>query len=133
MGTQVNAYSPGVAERLNAKLIIPVHAEVANAVGAVTGSVIATSQVLVRPARPFGFSVVPMDEDRIFDDLDAAVIYTEELAGGTAQSPAQEMGAGESRVTLSKEEITALLGGDYGKNILMEYRVTAIAIGEPYV
>lgn len=133
VGAPVNAYFPGVAERLNATLIIPEHAEVANAVGAVTGCVIATAQVLVRPIRPLGFSVVPTEDDRIFDEIDTAMIYAEELARDTAQSSAKEMGAGKSGVTLRREEVTAPLGGGYGKNILMEYKITAIAVGEPYV
>ena len=77
--------------------------------------------------------MVPMEEDSIFDELDTAMKYAEGLACDNAKKSTKEMGAAKSSVTLRKEEVTAPLGGGYGKNILMEYRITAIAIGEPYV
>ena len=49
IGAPVRAWLPGVAEKMNTSLIIPEHAEVANAVGAATGKIMETITVLVHP------------------------------------------------------------------------------------
>jgi len=133
VGAPVQAYFPRVAERLRAKLEIPEHAEVANAVGAITGRVIASARALVRPVRPIGYTVVPMKEEKVFDELEPATEYAEQLARDMARTQAVEMGAGKIDVSVKSEEITAPLSGDYGKTVLMELKVTAIAVGDPYV
>jgi N-methylhydantoinase A/oxoprolinase/acetone carboxylase beta subunit len=49
IGAPVQAYMPRVAEQLHTRLIIPPHAEVANAVGAVAGGVVQRQRVLITP------------------------------------------------------------------------------------
>ena len=44
-----------LAERLDAEAIVPEHAEVANALGAIVGTIIMYDQVLIRPLPPEGF------------------------------------------------------------------------------
>ena len=49
IGAPVEAYMPRVAEQLHTELVIPPHAEVANAVGAVAGGVVQRQRVLINP------------------------------------------------------------------------------------
>ncbi len=49
IGAPVATYYPMVAERLHTRLCIPPHAEIANAIGAVVGSVMQTIRALVKP------------------------------------------------------------------------------------
>ncbi len=130
VGAPVKAYLPAVAGHLGAQLVIPEHADVANAAGAVTGRVMATAQTFVRPIRPMGFSVIPVDEEKIFDRLQPATAYAEQWARSLARIRAEENGAKNVEVTVKMEEVTAPLAGG-GKMLLMEVRVVAIAIGEP--
>ena len=131
MGAPVSAYFPSVVEQLGARLVIPENADVANAAGAVTGRVIASAQVFVRPIRPTGFIVIPGDEERIFDHLSEAAAHAEQQARFLAQARAQENGANNIDVTVNTEEVSAPLAGGWGKTLLMEVRVNAVAIGEP--
>jgi len=133
VGAPVASYFPAVAGQLGAKLVIPDHAEVANAAGAVTGRVIASAQVFVRPVRPIGFAVIPADGNAIFDSLKEAATHAEELARSMAEIRAEELGAQNIDTSIKIEEVTAPLAGGWGKTIFMELKIMAIAIGEPYV
>jgi N-methylhydantoinase A/oxoprolinase/acetone carboxylase beta subunit len=131
VGAPVSAYFPAVAEQLGARLVIPENADVANAAGAVTGRVIASAQVFIRPVRPMGFIVVPGDEAKVFDHLGEATAFAEQQARQLAHTRAQENGASKIDVTINTEEVAAPLAGGCGKTLLMELRVNAVAIGEP--
>ncbi len=133
VGAPVQAYFPSVAGHLGAQLIIPENADVANAAGAVTGRVMASAQVFVRPVRPIGFSVIPGDEEKVFDNLDEAAAYAEQRACFLAQSRAEEIGARDIDVTVKSEEVTVPLAGGWGKTHLMELKIIAVAIGQPYL
>lgn len=133
VGAPVKAYFPRIAEQLNAELVIPEDADVANAAGAVTGRVVASALVFVRPVRPVGFSVIPNPEEFVFDTLREARAQAEQQARLLAQTRAREIGAQKIAVNVTTEEITAPLTGGYGKTLLMELRVNAVAVGEPYL
>ena len=49
VGAPVGAYFPEIAGRLNANLLVPHSAEVANAVGTVSGQMIERARILIRP------------------------------------------------------------------------------------
>ena len=133
VGAPAQAYFPAVASQLSAKLVIPEHAEVANAAGAVTGRVVASAQVFVRPVRPIGFAIIPAEDDTIFDSLKQATAHAEQLSRLLAQNRAMELGANNINTSVKVEEVTAPLAGGWGKTVFLELKVLAIAIGEPYV
>ncbi len=54
IGAPVGAYLPGVAERFHIDLVLPEHSEVGNAAGAVSGNVIETLELLIRPKKRIG-------------------------------------------------------------------------------
>jgi len=122
-----------VANYLGAQLVVPEHAEVANAAGAVTGRVTAMAQVLVRPLRPVGFAVVATGEPRIFDDVEPALVYAEQIAREMAERSATETGGKNLETTVHTEEKSAPLASGWGKTIFLELKITAMAIGQPYV
>ena len=132
VGAPVKAYFPPVADHLRARLVIPENAEVANAAGAVTGRVIASAQAIVRPVRPAGFVVIPAEYEKIFESLHEASAYAEQRARSLAQTRAEEIGAKKININVNTEEVTAPLAGGWGKTLLMELKVVAVAIGEPY-
>ena len=79
VGAPVGAYVPRAARHLNTELIIPDHADVANAVGAVAGGVVQRLQILIRPIDgPKPYRVHLPDGVHDFGDLDAGVAYAKE-------------------------------------------------------
>lgn len=133
VGAPVKAYFPKVAGEFGAQLVVPEHAEVANAAGAVTGRVAAMAQVFVRPLRPIGFAVVAPGEHKIFDDIEPAIVYAEQIARAIAEQRATETGGKNLETTVHSEEKSAPLASGWGKTIFMELKITAMAIGQPYL
>ncbi len=133
VGAPVKAYFPRVAENIGARLVVPEHAEVANAAGAVTGRVAAMAEVFVRPLRPVGFAVVAAGEHRVFDDVEPAVVYAEQTARTMAEARAMETGGKNLETTVRTEEKSAPLASGWGKTVFLELKITAMSIGQPYV
>ena len=80
VGAPVEAYLPAVAHQLSTQLIIPKHAEVANALGAVAGGVTQRLTVLVRPLLGGErFRLHLPDGVRDFDTLEDAVACAEDV------------------------------------------------------
>lgn len=131
VGAPVNAFFPEVASELGARLIIPAHSEVANAVGAVTGRVIEEAQAYVRPDKPFGFVVVAEDEHRSFDSLDAAVAFAEGHVRALAEERVLKSGGHHIETNVSKEENVARIAEQWGGSFFIELKLTARAVGRP--
>ncbi|MBF0635254.1 MAG: hydantoinase/oxoprolinase family protein, partial [Nitrospinae bacterium] len=98
VGAPVKSYFPRVAEELNCHLDVPDHAEIANAVGAVTGCVTAIAQAHIRPDKLDGYVVVAADERRRFETLEEAVEFAEEHVRAVAECEAVKNG-GEGIIT----------------------------------
>ena len=76
IGAPVSAWLPEVAAKLNTDLVIPDHAEVANAVGAATGKIMETVKVLIKPGEKDGTYLVHAPwERKYFEDLQEAIDY----------------------------------------------------------
>ena len=93
IGAPVAAYMPEAARRLNTELVIPPHAEVANAVGAVSGSVVVRHRVLINPLADEELLRAHLpDGPHDFEKLEEAVIYTlqvvPEMLEARAERPA---------------------------------------------
>ncbi|MCE5297170.1 MAG: hydantoinase/oxoprolinase family protein [Euryarchaeota archaeon] len=137
IGAPVGAYLPAVAERFETHLLLPEHSEVGNAVGAITGSIMETVEVLIRP-KP---GVSAMDnppctlhssfEKREFETLDEAVAYAEKWVRTSAKELALQAGADEVELVVEKDDKIGHLGKSWGEGIRLETRVTATAIGKP--
>jgi N-methylhydantoinase A/oxoprolinase/acetone carboxylase beta subunit len=132
VGAPVKAYFPRVAEELSARLIIPEHGEVANAAGAVTGRVIASAQIYVRPLRPVGFAAIAADKHHIFDDVEAATEYARQQASLLASRRAVEDGGKHIDTFVDVTETTAPLASGWGKTVLMERQIVATAVGRAF-
>jgi N-methylhydantoinase A/oxoprolinase/acetone carboxylase beta subunit len=130
-GAPASSFFPAVAEALGARLVIPDHAEVANAVGAVTGKVVERAEVRIRPQTPEGFAVVSAEAQRQFATLEAAIAFAEAHVRELAQSRAEESGGAGVEVVVETEEETAPLAAGWGDSVLLELKIAATAIGTP--
>ncbi len=131
IGAPVSAWMPAVSDRLYSKLIIPEHAEVANAIGAAVGQVMETAEALIRPGKePIGYLLHAPWEYRNFTTLEEAIEYTvpairkyvSDLAGNAGSDAIKLI---ESHEDIFTEEDTA------GAKEYIETRVQATAIGSP--
>jgi N-methylhydantoinase A/oxoprolinase/acetone carboxylase beta subunit len=96
IGAPARIFLPGVAEMLHTELIIPVHYDVANAVGAVAGSVIIYEDAWVFPQNRgldiVGYYVQSGGDRKRFEKLDPAREYAQKITGEKALAKANGSG-----------------------------------------
>tara|TARA_B110000196_G_scaffold253329_1_gene223000 strand:- start:582 stop:1628 length:1047 start_codon:yes stop_codon:yes gene_type:complete len=130
VGAPAPIYYPKVAQRLNITLALPEHAEVANAIGAVAGSIAQRAQVTVTQPVQGIFRVFgpkgPIDHSH----LDDALLDAENQAIQLARKKALMAGAKEVQITVSRDQ-DIVDDPDSPATIFFEGRVTAIASGRP--
>ena len=128
LGASAPIYYPDVARMLNAEVIVPDHADVANAVGAVVGRV--RTEALATISRPNDalFRVHCAGTPTDFHDQDEAVAFAERAARESARDKALANGAGDVEIQLAKDVVSALVGGH---DLILEWRFTAVATGRP--
>ncbi|HWU63911.1 MAG TPA: hydantoinase/oxoprolinase family protein [Ensifer sp.] len=130
LGASAPVYYPAIAEELSAPAIIPDHADVANALGAVAGQIRETVTVFVTSPEEGIFLLNGSGETLRFvseaEALAAARIRAEEQA----RSLAARSNLGEPLVEITEEADAAEIEG---KRKLVEARVRAVASGRPRV
>lgn len=131
IGAPAETYYPDVAKRLGANLIVPAHAGVCNAVGAVAGGVSQTVVLTVTSPDDMTFRVHHEGGVTDFSAADAAIAFAEDHARTDAAARARAAGADTTEVTMSRDDKTADLGG--GATVFLESRVTATAHGRPRI
>ncbi len=126
IGAPAGILLPAVAEALHTQLILPEHFQVANAVGAIAGSVMVEEEILVYPhwsssgLEVFGYYVQAQEERHQFDKLDEALAHARSLSHERALGAAIRSGADNPQVT-----VEAVTDG------LDTFRIRAKAIGNP--
>jgi N-methylhydantoinase A/oxoprolinase/acetone carboxylase beta subunit len=132
IGAPVRTYFPAVAEKMHTQLIIPDHAEVANAVGAVAGSVMQTVRAFIKPLVPERFRVHLPVGIQDFDNFEEAIAYATEEARSLADEHARYAGASTVQVHISrKDQIIDSGDGVPSGGFFLGTEIKAIAIGRP--
>jgi hypothetical protein len=115
-----------VAEKLHCRLVLPEHHAVANAVGAVSGNVMVTEEVLVFPRvagnghEIVGYRVQCGDGQETFEEAGEALARARELARERALGAALQSGADQPDVVVRTHS-----------DGLDAYRVRGKAVGRP--
>jgi N-methylhydantoinase A/oxoprolinase/acetone carboxylase beta subunit len=128
IGAPAGFFLEKVGEALNAQLILPEHHEVANALGAVAGSVMVVEEVLVYPRvdasglEVLGYYVQTSEQRKDFDEeeLKGCLAYARGLARERALGAAVRSGADSPQVVVEMET-----------EGLDSYRIRAKAMGNP--
>ncbi len=128
LGASAPAYYPAIAHMLRAQAVVPEHADVANAVGAVVGQVRVTATVTVTCPEEGTFVIAGMDEPRSFRDQETAFAFAREAAGAAARQAALRSGAADPVVRI---EETVEAPEIEGACRLVEARFVAVAAGRP--
>jgi N-methylhydantoinase A/oxoprolinase/acetone carboxylase beta subunit len=132
IGAPVAAYLPQVAERLHTELVIPPHAEVANAVGAVAGGIIQRRHVLIHPLDEDGRLRLHLpDGVADFDRLDAAVEHAREVMLPLVEELARQAGAEQVVVRMVRRDQIAPIAGSVGGEVYLGTELTFTATGRP--
>lgn len=129
VGAPAGTYYPVLAERLGVRQIVPTHAEVCNAVGAVAGGVSQRVRLLVTAPAEHRYRVHLPHGPRDFPDREAALALAREAACEIARSQAIAAGALAPETELTEiERVAEMAGGD---PIFVEAEVIATAAGRP--
>jgi len=132
IGAPVEAYMPRTAEQLHTELIIPPHAEVANAVGAVAGGVIQRQRVLISPldgGERFRLHLPNGVHD--FDDLEQAVGYAQQVMSAHVEAQARQAGAGQVEVQMARTDRQARVAAGWGQEVYLGTELAFKAVGRP--
>ncbi len=129
VGAPAATYYPILAERLGGRLLVPPHAEVCNAVGAVVGGVLQRVRILITAPSEGRYRLHLPDGVRDFGQRDEAQTLARETAREMAREQAIAAGALAPEIELEEIERKAeVIGGDA---IFVEAEVIATAVGRP--
>jgi N-methylhydantoinase A/oxoprolinase/acetone carboxylase beta subunit len=127
VGAPAASYYRDVADSMFIGLHLPEHADVANAFGAVMGSVIQRAQVTVTQPQHGTFCLFHQDEPRHFDNLEDAKQEAQQIVYLAAQQKALAAGAIDPTVTLEFDDIH--VQDEIDGELFLESTVIATAIG----
>ena len=131
IGAPVRVWLPLMADKLGARLVIPEHTEVANAVGAAVGRIMEVVRILITPGnKGLGYVIYSTWERKAFEHFEDAVAYARSFAEAKAQelasANAKEGGGTEIEVSLEQKDIYADSNG-LSNDIYIETRIEAVA------
>ena len=127
VGAPASSYYRDVADSMQIGLHLPKHADVANAFGAVMGSVIQRAQVTVTQPQFGTFCLFDNNQPQQFESLAAAKKCAEDIVMREAERKAIDAGARNPQVTLSYEDIH--VKSEVDGELFLESMIIATAIG----
>jgi N-methylhydantoinase A/oxoprolinase/acetone carboxylase beta subunit len=132
IGAPVEAYFPRVGEQLSTEIVIPPHAEVANAVGAVVGGVMQQVRVLIHPLETDSIVRVHLP-DGIVDlpCLTDAVAHAQQVVPPYLERLAAQAGGTQVEISMTRDDRTAPVRGGWGSEVFLESLLTFTAVGRP--
>jgi len=132
VGAPVEAYLPQTADQLRTELVIPRHSEVANAIGAVAGSVVQRVHAYVRPMEAEAYYRLYLpDGIRDFNRIEQAVSFASEVLPPLAIARAQAAGAEQIEVDVERIDQRTPLKEEWGQDLYVETSLTYTAVGRP--
>ncbi|MGC1497719.1 MAG: hydantoinase/oxoprolinase family protein [Sulfitobacter sp.] len=130
LGASAPSYYPAVGEVLGSEMILPEHAGVANAIGAVVGRVTMRQSGTVTSPSEGKFRVHLLSGPRDFGDQTTAMDMLETTLRDIAESDAREAGAADIQVSVTRDIRTA---GVESREVFIEATITVEATGRPRV
>ncbi len=130
LGASAATYYPAVGTRLNCSVILPEHAAVANAIGAVVGQITQRQSGSVTAPSEGVFRVHGSDGPQDFSTQSAALQYLEDILTGQATANARDAGAGDVQIHVTRDIRTAQAES---REVFVEAVLTVEASGRPRV
>jgi N-methylhydantoinase A/oxoprolinase/acetone carboxylase beta subunit len=136
VGAPVGAYFPQIGKRLNAKLFLPEFAEVANAIGTVSGKVVERAVVIIKPGEKGGFLVHTPEKRKGFIDFKAALDYGHQKGREYVYRQAQSSGASGIEIVIDQHDKYSNFPGQNSDRIedklFIESRLEISGVGRPW-
>ncbi|MDP6698189.1 MAG: hypothetical protein QGH25_00950, partial [Candidatus Latescibacteria bacterium] len=131
IGAPVAVYLPRTAAQLDAELVIPDCAEVANAIGAVAGGVVERQRVLVRPGEgEEAYRVLLPDGVQPVDSVAEGVARARAEVLELLRARCREAGAAEVEVRVDRRDHSVPSGTGDG-DVFVETELVFTAVGRP--
>ena len=130
LGASAPSYYPAVGERLRCRMILPEHAGVANAIGAVVGRLTLRRTGTVTSPSEGRFRVHLEDGPQDFNESDAALALLESVLRSEAEGAVRRAGADDIRVVVDRDIRTARIEA---QDVFVEAMITVEASGRPRV
>lgn len=128
VGAPVQTYYPAVAERLDTRLAVPSHSDVASAVGAVAGSVVQRVRINITQPGAGIFRVHGLEGVTDFNELEQAATLASEIATAESETRARKAGTTHIETKLKRKDNAVADGAD---TVFFDSTITAIATGRP--
>lgn len=129
IGAPVHLFLGRAAALLGAEAVVPEHADVANAIGAVTSRVRVRRQVKIRPTQAGGFVMEGLPGARRFMDLEEATAQAEEALARMVRAIALASGTRETSVQIDVDDHIHTTAN--GSPIFLSRTLSAGLTGEP--
>ena len=132
VGAPVEAYMPRAARQLHTELVIPGHADVANALGAVVGGVVQQLRALIRPlddGESFRLHLPEGVHD--FATLEEAVAHAGLVLPPLLEELTRDAGAEQVEVKVIRVDREVPVAEAYGHNVYLDTELTFTAAGRP--
>ena len=130
LGASAPAYYGAVGARLGTRMILPAHAGVANAIGAVVGQVAMHATALVSSPGPGQFALHGAAGVVRFADRDAALVAAEAMLREQAAGLARAAGAVDLRFEVARDVREAMVEG---QAMFIDATVRVTAHGRPRI
>jgi len=128
LGASAATYYPAIAATLRAPSIVPKHAEVANAVGAVAGRIRIERTLIITQPHADAYRVHTAEDPPDFRELEAAKEFAFEFLRKDVVAEAEAAGAAEIESRVDYVEKAPDIGG---QTLFVEGVITAYATGRP--
>ncbi len=129
IGAPISHFLPRAAELLGARAILPEHADVANAIGAITSHIAVRRKLKIKTDQDGGFFIHGLVGARHFPDLDEAENHARQELNRMVLNIARASGtSGTSVEMLSEDRSTRSVQGE---EIFLERHIVAELVGKP--
>jgi hypothetical protein len=129
IGAPVHLFLPRAAERLHAEWDIPPDADVANAIGAITGSVCVRRNVTITVDETAHYHVKGVPGAPVFDKLETAETFAVEQLKSMVGRVARKAGAGQGEIEIVVDDRVA--GASNGSGVFLGRTLEARLTGKP--
>lgn len=131
IGAPIHLYLPDAAKLLETQVVIPPHADVANAIGAITGRVLIHRQLEIAPTEHGRYTVSGLPDAPSFGDFQEAHHHAIDRLLPMVRRQAEEAGTSSTRVEVLVHDRVAPSG--YGGLIFISRTLTGRLSGRPDV
>jgi len=129
IGAPVHFYLPDAARHLDCQAVIPTHADVANAIGAITSRVLIQVKLEIVPGENGRYRIAGLPDAPSFGDFQRAQHHAVEALTRIVRQRARESGTEETRVEILIHDHVAPAAG--GNLIFLGRDLTARLAGRP--